>query len=89
MTRDGGGAIWVALGEYVGPKSAHVFMHYALECRRNRVEEESYRIYVTDALMALCGISVRYNDIINPREDYDARQVCERIIDEAGLEVIG
>ena len=43
-------------------------------------------MYVTDALRAAYRLDRRYQDIIEPRPDFDAEEVAEAVIRKAGLE---
>ena len=49
-----------------------------------------YRVYITDALRGIgkgSYMEMRYYDLINPAEDFDAESVIDGVISRAGLEV--
>jgi len=81
--------LWLDLGEYRGPSRFHAFVMYALERRKQRMQELSYRIYVTDSLrMAPQGqyMSRRYADVIKPRQEIDADAIIEHVLAAACTE---
>lgn len=81
--------IWTALGQYRGPLQAKAFIRYAWNVQREDFEKLSYRAFVTDCVGAFVGASSRWADSLTKQEDYDAQSVIERVIADAGLEVIG
>lgn len=68
-------------------------MHKLLTYLRRRAREERlYRIYVTDALYALCqfagiGLKGRYADAIRPSAP-DGRALARERLESMGIEVI-
>lgn len=83
--------IWHALGTYRGPMRPLAFVMYAAEDKRRRDEDEAYRVYVAEQLR-LHGegkyLPSSLYDLLHPKEDFDAGQVIESVIERAGLEVI-
>lgn len=73
------------MGEYVGVKRLDVFIFYASARYREKHEEKTYRIYLTDCARAMAGAQERWIDIITPRQTFDADKIAEDIIERAGL----
>lgn len=75
------------MGEYVGVKRLDVFIIYASDRLREKNEEKTFRIYVTDCLKHLARVEERWIDMIRPRQTFDADKVAKDVIERAGLVV--
>jgi len=54
-------------------------LQYALARKKSDNEEKAYRVYVTDALMSVYNLNMRYYDLILPDKPADNR-TAEEII---------
>ena len=63
-------------------------MQYALARKRTNDEEKVYRTYVTDALMSVYNLNMRYYDIIEPKRVSDNR-TAEEIINSIVSKIEG
>lgn len=63
-------------------------MQYALARKKSDNEEKAYRIYVTDALMSVYNLNMRYYDLILPDKPADNR-TAEEIIDSIVSKIEG
>lgn len=80
----------MAIGEYRGPFSVHAFGKYAAARFTDRMTEKVYRVYVTDSLRAIPKgeyLTRRYSELFESKQDYDAREVINKVTERAGLEV--
>ena len=75
------------MGTYSGPPVAKAFVMYAAQLLRRRAEEQAYRNYVCDVLMAAYGANVRYHDLVHPTPDFDPAEVVEGVMRKLGQEV--
>lgn len=81
----------MALGEYRGPRRAHAFRKYAEQVATERMRRHEWQCYMADAWWYNAQgqyNTVRYRDMVEPREDFDAQGVIDSVIERAGLEVI-
>lgn len=66
-------------------------MKYAVECSNRRAELEVFRVYVSEQLrMRGEGkyVPIPYYDLIHRKDEYEADQIIDSVIERAGLEVI-
>ena len=73
----------ICAGEYTGEPSIKTIVRYILAKEKRRTEEEAWRLYVSDALYALCRrdvtLSKRFKDILHPVKDEEPEAIIARI----------
>ena len=68
---------------------------YCVSRYKHKQEEKQYRVYLTDALMAIANntakmfggstINMRYYDIIKPQDTRTGEEIAVSVIQKAGL----
>ena len=77
--------MWIAIGTYTGPRSAHALLRYAGAVVADRDEARAYRTYVTDSLWYQAqgkALRDRFADLLRPREEIDVEGTIDRISQE-------
>lgn len=81
--------MWLALGTYVGPRSAHALLRYAGAVVADRAEARAYRTYVTDSLWYQAqgkALRDRFADLMRPRKEIDVEGTIDMVERQLGGE---
>lgn len=81
--------MWLALGTYVGPRTAHALFCYVAAYVKQRDEERAYRMYVTDSLWYKAqgkALRDRFADLIRPRKEIDVEETIDMVERQLGGE---
>ncbi len=66
-------------------------MNFIIAFFQKEQEELAYRIYMTDAMKALCNINLRYADILahrrKPKDNRSGEEIAADVIKRCGLVV--
>lgn len=66
-------------------------MDFIIAFFQKEQEELAYRIYMTDAMKAMCNINLRYTDILShrrkPKDNRSGAQIAADVIKRCGLVV--
>lgn len=86
--------MWLAIGEYRGPRTATAFLRYAEARVLMRTREELFRSYLCDSVMYLAQgkhMTVRYSEAAHPApvDDRTGDEIAADVIARLGLEVTG
>ena len=81
--------MWLAIGTYVGPRSARALLRYAEAYVTQRSEEKAYRTYVTDTLWYQAqgkALRDRFADLMHPRKQIDVEGTIDMVERQLGGE---
>ena len=83
----------VAVGTYAGPGSARSFLRYARRLKKDRDEEQTFRLYVAEQLrLSPQGkyLQASLSDLMRPRpaEAADTAEVLRGLVERGGLVVV-
>ena len=63
-------------------------MAYMIAKWNEKEEENAYKYYVTDVLYAYCGMSKRFYDLMNTKQDdRTAEEIITNVLSKAGLRI--
>lgn len=81
--------MWLALGTYVGPRTAHALFRYVAAYVAQRSEEKAFRVYVTDSLWYQAqgkALRDRFADLMHPRKEIDVEETIGMVERQLGGE---
>lgn len=81
--------VWLAIGTYTGPMTAHALFRYVAAYVKQRAEEKAYRVYVTDSLWYQAqgkALRDRFADLMQPRKQIDVEETIDMVERQLGGE---